>query len=213
MTANNSWQTQGRQQHGWFGNGTSPRDVHTVDAERHLPARRYDGPLGHIPRSDAIMPVYPLEYLLGLAGGASIGRTLLSAAMRNLGWREPSPRPDGSPPIIAATRRGQNDEPNLTVHQGRQDKHILGTSNYIEGRSLLIAKAKDLIVRFAGRGEQVGSIPVGKPGSIEAFDTGNEVIGTWKDLSGNVAETTRGTIQYAKDGVHIVPAPPRGFVR
>lgn len=209
MTANTSWQTQGRRQHGWFGNGTSPHDVHTVSADRQSSARRYDGPLGHTPRADPITPVYPLEYLLGMAGGATLGRTLLSAAMRNLGWRESSPRPDGSPQIIGATRRGQSDEPNLSIHQGKQDKHIPGTNNHDPGRSTLLDDPAELVRSHAGKGQKAGPIEIGKPGSKERFDTGDRVIELYKAKDGSVAETTRGTIHYSKSGVHIVPARPR----
>jgi filamentous hemagglutinin len=51
------------------------------------------------------------------------------------------------------------------------------------------------------------SPPVGKPGSRERVDFG-ENIGTYIDRAGNSSPTTKGIIHYGKDGMHIVPARP-----
>jgi filamentous hemagglutinin len=59
----------------------------------------------------------------------------------------------------------------------------------------------------AGTGEQVGKIPVGKPGSKERVNFG-ENIGTYVDPAGNALPTTNGIIHYGKDGIHIIPARP-----
>ena len=142
-------------------------------------------------RSDRINGAYPLEYLIGILSGASIVRVALSAAIRNFG---PS-----SPPSLNA---------------GKQDKHIPGTNNYRDGRSVLHASPSDLLQRFAGKGKQVGPIEVGKAGSREQFDTGNEIIGTYKSLSGETALTTRGQIIYDAEGTaHIVPLRQRGWTK
>ncbi len=59
----------------------------------------------------------------------------------------------------------------------------------------------------AGTGQQVGEIPVGKPGSKERVNF-NETIGTYLDRAGNSSPTTNEIIHYGKDGIHIVPARP-----
>ncbi len=190
MTSNYSWQYQGRQQHGWFGSGTSPHDI-----------QRTATPISSPDRSDGIYPVYPLEELLGALAGGSAFRAGIGAALRNFGPRFRPERVEDTTP------------PSAELHQAKQDKHIPGTNNYMEGRSVLLANPQQLLARFAGRGEQVGEIPAGLAGHKENFDTGNEIIGIYKNSkTGNIAETTRGTIHYDGNGsAHIIPARPTGW--
>lgn len=97
----------------------------------------------------------------------------------------------------------------LPDHQG---KHVEGHRNQIPGRGILRADPDNLMHRFAGRGQAVRGTPPAA-GSREVFDTGDEVIGIWRDRAGNSAPTTRGTIHYSGRGAHIVPAQPRGWRR
>lgn len=44
---------------------------------------------------------------------------------------------------------------NKTINQGKQDKHIIGSNNYTEGKSYLTIskeKAQELINQYAGKG-------------------------------------------------------------
>ena len=99
---------------------------------------------------------------------------------------------------------------NLKVHKGRQDKHILGTNNYIAGRSALTADAQQLIDQYAGKSEPLQISRGARKGEWirkERF-THSEIIGTYIDADGTETETNAGTIHYSKNGVHIVPARP-----
>jgi hypothetical protein len=150
---------------------------------------------------DRIRPVYPLEALLGIFS-AGRARAILGAAgwalLRQLVPDRPTEAPDQ-----------QTDVPLLP---GKQDKHIRGTNNFIEGRSELTADPQALLRKFAGRGSMRGNIPVGEPGSKEAFDTGDRIIGIFRDRIGRSDPTTRGIIAYAKDGAHVYPARPNGWI-
>ena len=179
---------------------------------------------------DAIRPVYPVETLLGIAAiGLESGAV---AGLRASGGAILKPfLPESSLPIgDGATKRvGENAELEnsastkqidekakletagspVQLDKGQQGKHIAGSNNYDPTRSTLTADPRELLKRFAGRGEKRGHTPVGQPGSREAFDTGTEVIGINRSRSGISAPTTRGVIHYSKRGAHVVPATPR----
>ncbi|WP_353212921.1 polymorphic toxin type 50 domain-containing protein [Rhodovarius sp.] len=92
-----------------------------------------------------------------------------------------------------------------------------GHNNYdpSQGRSEIGADVnpQELVDQFAGRGQPVGQVPPGQAGSRERFDTGDRVIGIYRDRDGvRSAPTTVGQIHYGAEGrVHIVPARPRGW--
>lgn len=97
------------------------------------------------------------------------------------------------------------------IEKGKQGKHQEGHNNFVpeRGRSVLShPNPQKLIDRFSGKGEQVGTIKIGKPGSKEIVDFG-EHIGTWINKEGTQRlDTTVGVIHYSKKGAHIVPAYP-----
>ena len=148
------------------------------------------------PARDAIRPVYPLETAIGVAAAGLAGRAtaaaraLLGAALKQVlpNGRSPtsSPAPNASErnaavekPANTAERVGEQAERSLAgqlvrLHEGRQGKHIEGSNNFDPTRSTLTADPKDLLSRFAGKGQQRGKLPVGQPGSKEAFDTGKQ---------------------------------------
>lgn len=92
-----------------------------------------------------------------------------------------------------------------TVHGGRQDKHIPGTNNYTEGRSIFSGtknQAEQLIKQYSGSGQPIGN-------NKERVDFGH-VIGYYVDEStGRSYPTTMGIIHYSKSGAHIVPSKPK----
>ena len=92
-----------------------------------------------------------------------------------------------------------------TVHGGRQDKHIPGTNNYTEGRSIFSGtknQAEQLIKQYSGTGQMLSN-------NRERVDFGR-VIGYYVDpVTQEKTPTTMGTIHYLKDGAHIVPARPK----
>ena len=94
---------------------------------------------------------------------------------------------------------------NLTIHEGKQGKHILGHNNYIPGRSYLtvsIQEAQELVNKYAGMGE-IQRDRKGKWTKKELAQA-NTVIG--KAIKNNIeTETSRFIIHYSKNGTHIVP--------
>ena len=103
-----------------------------------------------------------------------------------------------------ATKKVINGFDNLSVHVGKQGKHIVGHNNYIKGRSIISGKVDDiqkLIDDFAGTGQW-------KTANKEMVDFGKN-IGKYVDINtGEIIDTIRGIIHYSKKGVHIVPAKP-----
>lgn len=94
---------------------------------------------------------------------------------------------------------------NKAINSGKQDKHIQGSNNYIEGRSYLTIskdRAQELINKYAGKG------------TLEFSDSGNwnkkeiitvkEKIGIVKNKNKEI-ETNSFKIHYSKTGTHIVP--------
>jgi tetratricopeptide (TPR) repeat protein len=101
---------------------------------------------------------------------------------------------------------------NLKIHWDKQGKHIVGHRNYDLSmrRSIFVhADPQRLSNEFAGKGIRMKDMHPGMPGYKEVVDF-NEFIGYYFDFSTREKiPTTRGTIHYAKDGVHIVPAKPK----
>lgn len=94
---------------------------------------------------------------------------------------------------------------NKLINQGRQDKHIIGANNYIEGRSYLTIskeKAQELINQYAGKGILEFS-DSGKWNKKEII-TVNETIGVVKNKDKEI-KTNSFKIHYSKTGTHIVP--------
>lgn len=94
---------------------------------------------------------------------------------------------------------------NKIINQGKQDKHIIGSNNYIEGRSYLTIskeKAQELIYQNAGKGKLEFS-DSGKWNKKEII-TVNENIGVVKNKNDEI-ETNSFKIHYSKTGTHIVP--------
>jgi filamentous hemagglutinin len=104
---------------------------------------------------------------------------------------------------------------NNAWHQGKQDKHLVGTNNYKPGRSVLLADPRELLRQFAGRGKPMNNFPPGTAGYKERLDTGDRIIGIWKSRDGSqMAEPTRGAIIYDGQGTaQFAPAKPEGLLR
>ena len=93
------------------------------------------------------------------------------------------------------------------IHEGRHGKHIVGHNHYIPGRSIISVsddEILDLVKQYSGSGDCLGS-------NKERIDFG-EVIGKFVDKkTGRIYDTTVGIIHYSKDGIHVVPARPKGW--
>ncbi len=92
---------------------------------------------------------------------------------------------------------------------GKQDKHIVGTNNYIEGRSYIYPDVdiQALVDEYAGTGEL-------KRDSNQKW-THKELINADRKIGVNITtegirtETSEFMIHYSKKGVHIVPKKER----
>lgn len=92
----------------------------------------------------------------------------------------------------------------LTVHQGKQGKHILGHNNYQGGSYVFdTVDIQDLVNKYAGSGDL--KISKNKWNNIELIEH-NENIGIFVNIDKTERfETKRFSIHYSKTGVHIVP--------
>lgn len=99
---------------------------------------------------------------------------------------------------------------NLKIRWDRQGKHIPGKHNYDPKKSTLThSDPQKLIDKYAGTGRKVGTRQPGKPGYKEIVDF-EETIGCFIDKETDQSfPTSWGSIDYAIDGVHIVPRRPR----
>lgn len=102
---------------------------------------------------------------------------------------------------------------NVKIAHDKQNKHILGKHNFDKDKSVFEHKdPQGLLDKFAGTGRPMNKELPGSPSYKENIDFG-EHIGIWKSGNNNIAlPTTKGTIHYAKDGAHIVPAHPESLV-
>lgn len=98
---------------------------------------------------------------------------------------------------------------NVTIEWDKQNKHIIGKHNYVDGKSVFEHQhPNDLISKFAGKGKPANKEIPGSHGYKELVDFG-EHIGIWKDIDGIYSlPTKKGHIHYSKKGAHIVPAHP-----
>lgn len=98
-------------------------------------------------------------------------------------------------------------EANKTIEEGKQGKHILGHKNYKDGRSYLkvsVEEAQRLVDQYAGTG-QIKRDSKGHWTNKE-FVSADHIIGVVVDANmGETIETSRFSIHYSKNGVHIVP--------
>ncbi|WP_373864244.1 polymorphic toxin type 50 domain-containing protein [Nocardia vulneris] len=96
------------------------------------------------------------------------------------------------------------------LNQGKQDKHIPGTNNYIPGKSIWTdPDPQGLLDRYCGTGQQATpKFDIPTPGSKERVDFG-KVVGQYYDSNtGQYVPTTKGMIIYSSTGEHIIPAAP-----
>jgi hypothetical protein len=89
-------------------------------------------------------------------------------------------------------------------------KHVSGHNNYQPGKSELTdPNPQALFDEGAGMGQQLGTRPVGQPGSKERVDFG-KIIGDYVDpVTRERVPTSVGVIHYGSRGAHIAPARPR----
>lgn len=100
-----------------------------------------------------------------------------------------------------------SDDTLKVIESGKQGKHIKDHNNFIEGNSYLTVsekEAQELVNKYAGTGD-VKRDSKGRWTNKE-FVTADKKIGVVVDReSGKETSTTRFSIHYSKNGVHIVP--------
>lgn len=95
----------------------------------------------------------------------------------------------------------------LAINKQKQNRHILGTKEYREDKSVLyvsIEEAQDLVDRYHGTGEMMYN----KKGEWENTETvkTNKIVGYLTDWATNQKIGTKTvTIHYSRTGTHIVP--------
>lgn len=116
---------------------------------------------------------------------------------------------------------GSNQYP-LTLHQGRQNKHIPGTHEFVQYSNAFTAKGQfgpsritvdedainALVQKYHGKGILIKSKD-GQWRGIERITIHPDKIGVAvNNITGVEADTTTFTIRYSKDGFHVVPDYP-----
>jgi filamentous hemagglutinin len=126
------------------------------------------------------------------------------------GHAEPHEQGERIEPLRPEPAGGELRPPKLA--EGKQDKPVLGSNNYdlVRKRSILTCPdPQSLVNGWAGKGRQVGNIPVGQAGSKERVDFGFVIGNFVEENTGVSAPTTKGIIIYdGKGRAHIVPARP-----
>ena len=104
--------------------------------------------------------------------------------------------------------RIRSDETPKQLNTGNQNKHIMGSKGYQEGRSYLygdLSTAQEIVNTYHGTGEIILTRSgewSNKEVITAAEDLGVEVNPT----TGSETATNRATIHYGKNGTHVVPA-------
>lgn len=103
---------------------------------------------------------------------------------------------------LSTSNKNKLSTENINVH--KQNKHIIGTKEYIPGRSIITISPMTLdklVKKYKGHGTNAGN---GK----ERINF-KEVIGYYIDNeTGKKYPTTYGIVHYSKTGFHVVPSSP-----
>ena len=104
------------------------------------------------------------------------------------------------------TRTGQKLE-NISLHEGKQGKHVVGHNNFQSGKSEIdMQTAKNVLNEYKGTGEVI----IKNDQVKEIIDTHGKYTGTYVNLEGERSITSRFTIHYDSKGTaHIIPASPK----
>lgn len=92
-----------------------------------------------------------------------------------------------------------------SIHEGRQNKHIVGSDNYTSDHSIFsgtLDDAEKLVKEYSGTGQYVND-------NTERVDFGKQIGYYVNRETGERYPTTVGPIRYSKKGTHIVPARPK----
>ncbi len=92
----------------------------------------------------------------------------------------------------------------LKINHELQNRHVLGTKEYIAGRSYITISEEEL-QNIINNNYATGKVTISKSGQIKETIFINRIIGIDKDLEGNEFETNGLKIHYSKSRTHVVP--------
>lgn len=92
----------------------------------------------------------------------------------------------------------------LKINHELQNRHVLGTKEYIAGRSYITISEEEL-QNIINNNYATGKVTISKSGQIKETIFINRMIGIDKDLEGNEFETNGLKIHYSKSRTHAVP--------
>lgn len=108
---------------------------------------------------------------------------------------------------------------NISIHWGRQNKHIPGKHNFDVSKgkiSIEPQKLEMLVKKHVGKGQKVAG-EFGEAGFVERVDFGITIGEYAPGPNVNPEQflpTTKGIIKYAKDGkVHVIPSDPNAIIQ
>jgi len=107
-------------------------------------------------------------------------------------------------------KRIKSGEIDKTVNAEKQNRHIRGSSKYVEGRSYLLdgVDAQALVDRYHGTGNLERS-KIGQWSNRETIIADVDIGVCINILTGKKNITNRFTIHYSGTGTHVVPAERR----
>lgn len=95
-------------------------------------------------------------------------------------------------------------EISLEINPEMQNRHVLGTKEYIEGRSYITIKTEEL-QNIINNKHATGRVTISKSGQIKETIFVDKIIGIDKTLDGTEFETNGLKIHYSKSRTHAVP--------
>ena len=99
---------------------------------------------------------------------------------------------------------------NSKINWDKQNKHIPGKHNYLEGRSIFEhSNPQELLDKFAGKGLPIKNRVPGAPDYREKVNFGEFIGYHVNEKTGIKTPTTWGEIRYSNTGAHIIPSFPK----
>ena len=152
-----------------------------------------------------------LRSILNIAANVALGEAAggIGARVGNepVGPRITSNEPTINPEVqrTIVNRRILSQVPE-NINVGQQGKHIVGHNNYRPGRSVLTANPNDLLKQFHDNETTI----LRQPNANRIIVDFHRPIGTYVNPEKGIsAPTTRGAINFGRNGAHIVPSAPQ----
>lgn len=101
-------------------------------------------------------------------------------------------------------KKVESGEISLEINPEMQNRHILGTKEYVDGKSYIIISTEELQDIINSK-YATGTVTVFKNGQIKETLLLDKIIGIDKDLDGNEYKTNGIKVHYSKTRTHAVP--------